>query len=131
MNLKLVVLISASLGLGVIGVGYLVSPQTMYGLYGIDLDSVNEANMVRGAYGGLFLGFAVLLFLGARRADLATPALVALLTFMAGFALGRIVSVVVDGMPSPLILLLIAFEVVYCALAASLLARRDPSHDSA
>ena len=121
MKLKSVVLLSASLGIGVIGLGYLFSPSTMYGLYGIGLETVNEANMVRSAYGGLFLGFAVLFFLGARRDQFATPALIALLTFMAGFALGRVVSLFADGMPSPLILSLIAFELIYSALAGYLL----------
>ncbi|MEM8963188.1 MAG: DUF4345 domain-containing protein [Acidobacteriota bacterium] len=121
MKLESIVLYSASLGIGLIGLGYLFAPESMYGLYGIGLETVNEANMVRAAYGGLFLGFGALFFLGARRGPLATPALVALLTFMAGFAVGRIVSVVVDGVPSPLILSLIAFEVVYAALAAKLL----------
>ena len=125
MKLKAIALLSASLGIGVIGLGYLFSPQMMYGLYGIGLETVNEANMVRSAYGGLFLGFAVLFFLGARRDQLATPALVALLTFMSGFALGRIVSVLVDGVPAPLILLLIVFEITYAALAGYLLSGKD------
>ncbi len=83
----------------------------------IGLESVNEANMVRSAYGGLFLGFAVLFFLGARQDSLAKPALIALLTFMASFAVGRIVSIFADGTPSPLILGLIAFEIIYAAAA--------------
>ena len=38
MKLKNVVLLSASIGIGFIGLGYLISPQSMYGLYGIDLE---------------------------------------------------------------------------------------------
>lgn len=121
MKLKSVVLLSASLGIGVIGLGYLISPQFMYGLYGIEIETVNEANMVRSAYGGLFLGFGILFLMGARRDQFSRPALIALLTFMASFAVGRIVSIVVDGMPAPLILSLIVFEIVYSALAAYLL----------
>ncbi|MEM7585322.1 MAG: DUF4345 domain-containing protein [Acidobacteriota bacterium] len=121
MKLKSVVLLSASLGIGVIGLGYLISPQFMYGLYGIEIETVNEANMVRSAYGGLFLGFGILFLMGSLRDQFARPALIALLTFMASFAVGRIVSIVVDGMPAPLILSLIVFEIVYSALAAYLL----------
>ena len=130
MKLKSVVLLSASIGIGFIGLGYLISPQFMYGLYGIDLETVNEANMVRSAYGGLFLGLAVLFFLGVRRYQLATPALIALLTSMAGFAVGRVVSVIVDGMPSPLILSLIVFETIYAVLAAYLLSAKNVSSNS-
>ncbi len=124
MKLKSVVLLSASIGIGFIGLGYLISPQFMYGFYGIDLETVNEANMVRSAYGGLFLGFAVLFFLGVRWYQLATPALIALLASMAGFAVGRVVSIIVDGMPSPLILSLIVFEIIYSVLAAYLLSTK-------
>ena len=130
MSLKNAVLLSASLGIGVIGMGYLLSPQFMYGLYGIGLETVNEANMVRSAYGGLFFGFAVLFFLGAFRVRFEKPALVALLTFMAGFALGRIVSVFVDGRPSLLIFSLIVFEITYSALAAYLLSAKSAAQES-
>lgn len=123
LKLRALVLLSASLGIGTVGLGYLFMPQSMYGLYGIELESVNEANMVRSAYGGLFLGFALLFLAGARRERFGTPALVALLTFMAGFALGRVVSIFADGVPSPLVFSLIAFEIVYAALAAYLLSR--------
>ncbi len=131
MKLRIAVLLSASLGIGAVGLGYLVSPQFMYGLYGIGLESVNELNMVRSAYGGLFLGFAALFLLGALSTNLAKPALIALLAFMAGFALGRTVSVFVDGIPSPLILSLIVFEITYTALAAYLLSTKNASYTSA
>lgn len=123
--LKTAVLMSAAFGLGSIGLGYVVAPQWMYGLYGITLDSVNEANMVRSAYGGVFVAVAVLFFMGALRATLEKAALIALLTFMSGFAVGRIVSVCVDGVPSWLVLSLIALEVCYAALAMWLLKQAD------
>lgn len=127
MTLRTLVLLSAALGLGLIGLGYLAAPQVMYGLYGIDLETVNEANMVRSAYGGVFLALSVLLALGATKEHFARPALIALLTFMTGFALGRAVSVVVDGLPSALILALLATEITYAALATYLLAKKPPT----
>lgn len=131
MKLKSGVLFSASVAIGIIGLGYLISPQFMLSNYGIVLETVNEANFARSAYGGLFIGFAILFFLGALRDQFARPALIALLTFMAGFASGRIVSVFVDGMPSLLILLLIIFEIAYTILAAYLLSVKDLSSSSA
>ena len=121
MKLVTLVLISAFMGIGAIGIGYLMAPEFMYGLYGIELQSVNEANMVRAAYGGLFLGFALLFLAGALKPSLTRAALVALLVFMASFAFGRLVSLLVDGVPHALICLLIALEVVYAALSACLL----------
>jgi len=110
-------------GIGLVGLGYLSSPATMYGLYGITIDSVNEASMVRSAYGGLFLGFAILFFQGARREHFTKAALTALLVFMGSFALGRIISIVADGVPSLLILALLGAEIVYTALAFKLLSK--------
>ena len=118
MNLKNAVLLSAALGLGLIGFGYLVSPQLMYSLYGIGLESVNEFNMVRSSYGGQFLGFAVLFLLGATHPHLSKPAIVGLLTFMASFAGGRIVSAVVDGKPGTLVIAHIVLEISYAIAAA-------------
>lgn len=121
MNLKNTVLLTASCGIGGIGLAYLIAPQFMYGLYGVGIESVNASNMVRGAYGGLFVAFSGLFALGVVRPGLANPALVGLLTFMSGFALGRLVSIVVDGLPSLLVLGLLALELCYSLLAAALL----------
>jgi hypothetical protein len=112
------ILLSAALGIGALGIGYMLSPAWMYGLYGIGIESVNEANMVRGAYGGLFVASALLFVLGALHARFTRPALIYLLTFMLGFAAGRMSSVVVDGVPSVLVLLLLGLEVLYITLAS-------------
>ncbi len=113
MTFKKTLLVTAFLAIGFVGIAYLTSADAMYGRYGIEILSVNEYNMVRGAYGGLFLGFAVLFLIGAVDDRLEFPSLVALFTFMLGFALGRMVSILMDGMPSSLILSLFAFEVFY------------------
>ena len=129
MNLKNAVLLSAALGLGAIGCGYLVSPQLIYGLYGISLDSVNEFNMIRSAYGGQFLGFAVLFLLGATNPRLSKPAIVGLFTFMASFAGGRIVSAVVDGKPDRLVTAHIVLEILYAMAAAYVLLQEGATSD--
>ncbi len=112
------ILLSAAAGIGLIGSGYLVSPTRMYGLYGIALNSTNEANMVRGAYGGVFVSSALLFLMGGIHPQLTRSALIYLLVFMLGFAGGRTLSILVDGLPSVLILLLLGLEVVYSMLAA-------------
>jgi hypothetical protein len=43
-----IILLSAALGIGAIGIGYLLAPGWMYARYGLTIDSMNEANMVRG-----------------------------------------------------------------------------------
>ena len=107
-----------------IGIGYILAPQWVYRLYGIGTDSVNEANMVRAAYGGLFVASALLFALGATNEDLTRPALIYLLIFMLGLAAGRTISVLVDGVPSGLIILVQGGELVYITLASLALYRR-------
>ena len=62
-----------------------------------------------------------------------TVALIALLTFMAGFALGRAVSFVTDGMPHPLFIAIFSVEILY-SMAAIYLMKREanvPTSDRA
>ncbi len=65
MKFPIFVLLSAALVVGAIGMGYVLAPQWVYGLSGIGIESVSEANMVRAAYGGLFVSSALLFALGA------------------------------------------------------------------
>ncbi len=118
MKFNKVLLISASLGIGVVGLGYLISPQFMYGLYNIDITSTNQFNMVRGAYSGLFLSFSLLFFVGAINEKIEFPAMVSLFVFMSGFAIGRITSVVLEGMPGFRIIGLLLFELFYSICSA-------------
>lgn len=121
MNLKNLVLITASAGIALIGLGYIVSPDFMLGLYGIEITSVNGLNMIRGAYGGLFIAFSILFLLGVIFPGFSAPSLLALFTFMSGFTLGRFLGLYLDGEPSPLILGLIFLEVIYSVLSGYLL----------
>ncbi len=61
---------------------------------GRDLTHVFRAIM------GLYLGMIVLWILGAMRPGLARAAVISEIVFMAGLAVGRIISIVVDGVPS-------------------------------
>lgn len=118
LNFKNLLLISASLAIGFVGLAYLSSADAMYGRYGIEIMSTNEYNMVRGAYGGLFLAFACLFLLGALVTRFEFSALVAVFTFMLGFAIGRLMSITVDGMPTNTIMGLLIFEILYAVAAA-------------
>jgi hypothetical protein len=123
MNLKVMVLASAAFGIGAIAVGYLVAPQFMLSNYGISIDSINEASMIRSSYGGMFFAFAVLFTIGALKAEFSHAALLALLVFMAGFAGGRIISLMADGIPSLLVLGLLLLEVSYTLVTTYILVR--------
>jgi len=112
---------SASLGVAAIGVIFLFTPQTLLSVYGIDLRSASETNLYRSGYGGLFLAFAILFALGALGTHRSRTAQLALLTFMGGLAVGRLVSVVADGWPHPLITAVLVVELIYAGAAGVVL----------
>ena len=115
------VLGSAGIGVVAIGVIYLAAPEILLDVYGIEIRSSSEANLFKAAYGGLFLAFGSLFLLGAVRVAYAEPAKIALLIFMSGLAVGRLVSLVADGRPHVLIMVVHGVEVVYAVAAAYIL----------
>ncbi len=72
---------------------------------GTDLTHVFRAVM------GLYLGMIVLWFLGAFRANLTRAAVIAEIAFMFGLAFGRVLSIIVDGVPSALLIFYAVLEV--------------------
>ena len=116
-------LVSAGVGVIVIGLVYLTRLEWVLSQTGRSniVKTATLKNVLRSNYGGTFPAFGVLFLFGAFVPELKFTALVCLLVFMAGFAVGRIVSIVVDGKPSPFLLLITATEVLYSALCIYLL----------
>ena len=92
-------------------------------LFAIPVEGVNETHIFR-AIMGLYLASAAFWAAGAMSPALRTPALWGVAVFMLGLAAGRILSVVVDGTPHPILLGYILIELVVGGLALMLL-RRD------
>jgi hypothetical protein len=115
------VLGSAALGIAAIGVIYLFTPQTLLSVYGIELQSASEANLYRSGYGGLFLAFSLVFASGAIAPRRARTAQLTMLAFMGGLAGGRLVSLVADGWPHPLLTAILVVELTYAGAAAALL----------
>lgn len=111
------ILFLAAAEIGLVGLIYLFAPMLMLGANGMTIETVSEYHSTRAAYGGAFVGFGLLFLLGALKAPLRRPALVALGTFMAGFAGGRIYSLIADGMPAPAFLGALATEVLLAGAA--------------
>jgi hypothetical protein len=101
----------------------LVAPNAVLGLYGMGIQSVSEANIVRSACGGIFLAFSVLFGLGALKDSYKKEGLIALLTFMGGLALGRAVSFIADGTPHLLLVGVFVVEIAYVSASGYLLAQ--------
>lgn len=116
-------LFGAGLMMLVVGALHLFFPQMMMREPGIALGSVNHYHVIRAAYGGAYLGIAALFLGGAvgridRRASLVAVALI-----FGGFAVGRLVSIAVDGVPVALYLGVLAAELLFAACAVAALRR--------
>ena len=118
MNLPFIILLSGAVGLGAIGLAYsLAVPAILLPPARKTGKSPTLVGRVRSAYGGLFLGFALFFALGAYKPAYEYAAMLSLLVFMAGFALGRVISFVVDGSPSLFYWSLFAIEIGYAVAA--------------
>ena len=90
MNKDSLFLVVAALCLTPVALAYGLVPEiTAPMLYGIDIDSVSLAHVLR-AVMGLYLAMVVFWILGATRDFLRFPALCSVAVFMAGLAVGRL-----------------------------------------
>jgi hypothetical protein len=92
-------LIFCAVGLAPIALGYGAKPSASLDfLFGITVDTTNLTHIMR-AVMGLYLGMVVIWIWGAFNKQMTAPALVSCAVFMLGLAAGRILSLIVDGMP--------------------------------
>lgn len=68
---------------------------------GLDADSVDAKNYLRSAAGGVTIACGSVLLAAAFWPVLQLPALVLIVTVLAGLVFGRLFSVAVDGLPGP------------------------------
>lgn len=125
MDWRKILLVLAGVEIFGVGLVYLIAPQVMAASNGMELRGVNEWHAMRAAYGGVFVAFGALFGAGAFSAALRRPALVAVATFMGGFALGRIASIAVDGAPAPAFYGALASEIIFSAGALIALSKRE------
>ena len=124
MNLRQGFLVLSAIGLVPVALGYGVAPQlSLEYLFAVSVPNVNGTHMFR-AIMGLYLALAAFWVVGAYRADLRQAALYSLVVFMLGLAAGRLLSVVVDGVPHRLLLASLAVE-LGLGLVGLLLSRRE------
>ncbi|MRG43934.1 DUF4345 domain-containing protein [Chitinophaga sp. SYP-B3965] len=82
-----------------IALAYGLCPQMMLPwLFDFRADNINLANIFR-AMMGLYLGMSVIWMMGIIKSKLWVTATIANITFMGGLALGRLVSLALDGVP--------------------------------
>ncbi|MGX9351067.1 DUF4345 domain-containing protein [Shimia sp. W99] len=117
------VLVLAAIGLVPIALSYGVDPaRSVNYLLGFPVEGTNQTHVFR-AIMGLYFANVVLWIMGALTASLRRPALISLFVFMGGLAAGRILSVLMDGIPGPVLIFYLLAELAFAALAFNALRR--------
>jgi hypothetical protein len=123
MSVRQIFLLIAAVGLVPIALSYGVMPQvSLQYLFGLSVSETNVIHIFR-AIMGLYLALSTFWILGAYKAHLRDAALYSLIVFMFGLAFGRILSIVIEGVPHWLLLVYLFLELGFGAVGV-LLARR-------
>ncbi len=118
-------LIIATLGLIPIALGYGFMPEkTLTPLYGFSVDNVNLKHIMR-AVMGLYFGQIVFWSLGIRKKELRKPAMYCLVVFMLGLAGGRILSILLDGIPHWLLIVYLVLELTIGLIGLKLILKKN------
>ncbi len=111
----------SAIGLIPVALSYGVVPElSMNWLFVITVESPNEAHIFRGVM-GLYLGFVMLWILGATNERYERAAILSEIFFMSGLAVGRLLSVLVDGWPHWLLAGYIVVEAILAVAGIILL----------
>jgi len=107
----------AAVGLVPVGLSYGLAPVPLLDqMLGIDASPTNLTHIFR-AIMGLYLTMAAFWWMGSTRDTLQRPALYSLLLFMGGLAAGRVLSLVLDGVPGPSLLAATVLEILFAYAA--------------
>lgn len=108
-------LILIALPTALVGLQGFFDPQAVMGNVDVVLGNVSAKSSTRALYGGVNLAYALLYFYGAFR--LQRPALLFLSIYSTGYALGRLMSLAVDGQPNAFISTWIFVEIATAVIA--------------
>ncbi len=111
----------SAIGLIPVALSYGVVPElSMNWLFGITVEVPNEAHIFRGVM-GLYLALVMLWILGATNENYERAAILSEIFFMSGLAVGRLLSVLVDGWPHWLLAGYIVVEAILAVAGIILL----------
>lgn len=88
--------IAGAIFYGAIGVAAMIRPVNLLQAFSITAEAPESRNEIRGVYGGLPLAISGLLIYSLIRPDLSNGILFALAVCSLGFAVGRVVSALID-----------------------------------
>jgi hypothetical protein len=102
-----------------IAVQAILDPQVIFDNVQVQLGNLTARNSVRALYGGVNLSFGLFWLFAAFRQQ--QTGLVLALLYTGGFAVGRLLSLILDGMPGAFAMQWLVTESVFALLAAGLL----------
>lgn len=121
-NVKLqkIVLVVVAIGLFPIALSYGLMPaESLEYLFQIEVTSINLENIMR-AVMGLYLALIVFWLLGVMKSRYREAAIYSMITFMYGLAAGRILNLIIDGMPNWLLITYLFLELTLGTIGLAL-----------
>ena len=112
MRLTQMFLLLSGIGFMLIGINTFRDPIAAMAGVELGVQSINALNEVRANYGGMQMGIGILLFSAALLQWLSRSALLALSLITGGLVVGRLVSIMLDGMPNTTVQALLILEFV-------------------
>ena len=117
-------LVFVAIGVFSVSLGYGFLPNlTMPFLYDIEVTNTNLLNILR-AISGLYIALASFWIFGAYNSNLQLPALWSLTIFMTGIASGRVASILIDGLPSPIFIFYLFLEIIFALRGYTLIKKQ-------
>ena len=118
-------LVFVAIGVFCVSLGYGFLPNlTMPFLYDIEVTHIKLLNILR-AISGLYIALVIFWIVGAYNSNLQLPALWSLTIFMTGIALGRIASILIDGLPSPIFIFYLFLEIMFGLIGYTLIKNKE------
>jgi hypothetical protein len=125
MNIRQMFLFVAAIGLFPIALSYGLLPQkSLSYLFDMTVSDPNSIHIFR-AVMGLYVALIIFWLIGAFNVQVRQAALYSLIVFMFGLAAGRILSLIIDGMPHWLLAVYLVLELVFGVLGILLIKKSD------
>lgn len=125
MNIRQIFLLITAIGLFPIALSYGLIPQkSLSYLFDISVSDPNGVHIFR-AVMGLYLALVLFWFIGAFNVQVRQAALYSLIVFMFGLAAGRVLSLIIDGMPHWLLVVYLVLELGFGFLGILIIKKSD------
>ena len=96
-----------------------IAPMSLAQNLGFHLPGNTGLNELRANYGGMYIGIALFLFISIRTPGMVRGAWLFLSLLLGGLAVGRFLSLLLDGMPGPALVFVMCMEIIAALLTFS------------